>query len=53
MLSLILELGVQPLFQLLAALIVLFIVDWNPQYGVIAALLWLGWISFSLSKRDA
>lgn len=53
MLSLILELGVQPLFQLLAALIVLFVAEWNPLYGILAAIVWVGWISFSLSKRDA
>lgn len=34
----------QPLFRLLAALIVLLIVDYHPVYGIVAGCVWLFWI---------
>jgi hypothetical protein len=43
------ELGRQPLFQLIAAVIVLLAADWHPIAGIVAALLWVAWIATSAS----
>ncbi len=40
-------LGRQPLFQLLAAVIVLLIADWQPYYGLTAAAAWIAWVAWS------
>lgn len=40
-------LGRQPLFQLLAAVIVLLVADWQPLYGLVAATVWIGWVAWS------
>ena len=37
--------GQQPLFQLLGAAIVLLTADWNPGWGIIAALVWIAWVA--------
>jgi hypothetical protein len=34
----------KPLFQLLAAIIVLLLTDMHPAYGIAAALVWAAWI---------
>jgi hypothetical protein len=41
------ELGRQPLFQLLAAVIVLLVADWQPLYGLVAAAVWIAWVAWS------
>jgi len=40
-------LGRQPLFQLLAAVIVLLVADWQPHYGLAAAATWIAWVAWS------
>ena len=45
-----LDLAQQPLFQLLAAIIVLLITDMNPVYGLGALVLWVLWVYVSASK---
>ena len=40
-------LGRQPLFQLLAAVIVLLVADWDPQYGLGAAAIWIVWVAWA------
>ena len=40
-------LGRQPLFQLLAAVIVLLVVDWQPLYGLAAAAVWIAWVAYA------
>ncbi len=37
--------GQQPLFQLMGAIIVLLVADWNPGWGVIAGLVWIAWVA--------
>jgi|LauGreDrversion4_1035100.scaffolds.fasta_scaffold07372_6 hypothetical protein len=34
----------QPLFRLIAAIIVLLITDYQPKWGVLAAIVWLVWV---------
>jgi membrane-associated protease RseP (regulator of RpoE activity) len=46
------DLGRQPLFQLLAGVIVLLIVDSQPAYGFAAFLLWLGWIAIARGSQE-
>lgn len=41
-------LGRQPLFQLLAAIIVLLVTDWQPLYGLAAAAVWIAWVAWSV-----
>jgi len=45
-----LVLAQQPLFRLLAAVIVLLVTDINPLYGVGVGLLWLVWILIGESQ---
>jgi hypothetical protein len=45
--------GQQPLFQLLGAAIVLLAADWNPGWGILAALVWIAWIASSSSVATA
>ena len=45
-----LDLAHQPLFRLLAAIIVLLITDMNPWYGLGALVVWIGWIWISFSS---
>lgn len=40
-------LGRQPLFQLLAAVIVLLVADWQPLYGLAAAAFWIAWVAYA------
>ena len=44
------ELAHQPLFRLLAAVIVLLITDMNPLYGIVALVVWILWVSLSFSE---
>ena len=44
------DLAQQPLFRLLAAIIVLLITDMNPVYGLGALVLWVLWVYVSVSK---
>lgn len=44
------DLAHQPLFRLLAAVIVLLITDMNPLYGVVALVVWILWVSMSFSE---
>ena len=44
------ELAQQPLFRLLAAIIVLLIADMNPVYGLAALAIWTIWVYVSGSK---
>lgn len=37
--------GQQPLFQLMGAVIVLLVTDWNPGWGILAALVWIAWVA--------
>jgi hypothetical protein len=46
-------LGRQPLFQLLAAVIVLLVVDWQPLYGLAAAAVWIAWVAYSTLSPSA
>jgi hypothetical protein len=41
------EIGRQPLFQLLAAAIVLLVTDAAPLYGLAAAAIWIAWVAWS------
>lgn len=41
------ELGRQPLFFVLGALVVLLLTDWNSGWGAVAAIVFLVWIGFS------
>jgi hypothetical protein len=43
-------LGRQPLFQLLGAIIVLLVADWEPLYGLAAAAVWIAWVAWSASS---
>jgi hypothetical protein len=40
-------LGRQPLFKLLAAIIVLMITDAKPLWGLVAAAIWVAWVYIS------
>lgn len=44
------DLAHQPLFRLLAAIIVLLIADMNPVYGLVALAVWTLWVYVSFSK---
>ena len=44
------DLAQQPLFRLLAAIIVLLITDMNPVYGLAALVVWVLWVYLSFSK---
>jgi hypothetical protein len=44
------DLAHQPLFRLLAAIIVLLITDMNPVYGLAALVVWTAWVYLSFSK---
>ena len=46
------EIGRQPLFQLLAAAIVLLITDAAPLYGLAAAALWVAWVAYSTTTSS-
>lgn len=41
------ELGRQPLFFVLGALIVLLLTDWHPGWGAATAVVFLAWIGFA------
>lgn len=43
--------GQQPLFQLLGAAIVLLTADWNPGWGILAALVWIAWVASAATQR--
>lgn len=45
------ELGRQPLFQLIGAIIVLLAADWRPIAGLGAALVWIAWVAASASTK--
>jgi hypothetical protein len=45
------ELGRQPLFQLIGAVIVLLVADWRPLAGLGAALVWIAWVSASAATK--
>jgi hypothetical protein len=47
----ILTLGRQPLFRLLAAIIVLLVTDLRPVWGIVAAVVWAGWIVAANKSR--
>jgi hypothetical protein len=47
----ILTLGRQPLFRLLAAVIVLLVTDLRPVWGAVAAVVWAGWVIASQKSR--
>lgn len=47
----VLTLGRQPLFRLLAAVIVLLVTDLRPVWGVVAAVVWAGWIIGAQKSR--
>lgn len=44
------ELGRQPLFQLIGAIIVLLAAEWRPIAGLVAAILWIVWVAVSFSS---
>ena len=48
------QLARQPLFRLLAAIVVLLLVDYNLPLGIFAAVVWMGWIYWGIhiKKRD-
>jgi hypothetical protein len=41
------SIGEQPLFQLLGAIIVLLVADWNPGWSILAGLVWIAWVASS------
>jgi hypothetical protein len=45
-------LGRQPLFQLLGAIIVLLITDADSRWGIMAAVIWIGWIWVSYASKQ-
>lgn len=45
------ELGRQPLFQLIGAIIVLLAADWRPIAGLGAALVWIVWVAASAATK--
>ena len=45
------ELGRQPLFQLIGAVIVLLVADWRPIAGLIAAFVWITWVAISAATK--
>jgi hypothetical protein len=45
------DLGRQPLFQLIGAIIVLLVTDWRPVAGLVAALLWIVWVASSVATK--
>ncbi len=45
------ELGRQPLFQLIGAVIVLLVADWRPIAGLGAALAWIAWVATSAATK--
>jgi hypothetical protein len=47
----ILALGRQPLFRLLAAVIVLLVTDLRPVWGAVAAVVWAGWVIAAQKSR--
>ena len=40
------DLARQPLFRLIAAVIVILLTDMNPVYGCIAAIIWIAWVYY-------
>ncbi len=46
-----LALGRQPLFKLLAAIIVLLLADTHPVWGIIGLCVWTVWVYVSLSTK--
>lgn len=44
--------GQQPLFQLLGAIIVLLTADWNPGWGILAALVWIAWVASAVTATQ-
>ena len=44
--------GQQPLFQLLGAVIVLLAADWNPGWGILAALVWIAWVASAVTATQ-
>ena len=45
------ELGRQPLFFVLGALIVLLLTDWHTGWGAAAAVVFLAWIGWSYRRK--
>lgn len=45
-----LGLAQQPLFRLMAAVIVLLITDMNPVYGLVALAVWVLWVYLGLTN---
>jgi len=43
----------QPLFRLLAAVLVLLITELKPMYGLIAGLVWLLWVFLGSRAHDS
>jgi hypothetical protein len=46
------QLGRQPLFQLLGAIIVLLVSDAQPRWGLAAAAVWIVWIWMSYAAKQ-
>lgn len=46
------QLGRQPLFQLLGAIIVLLVSDAQPRWGLAAAATWIAWIWISYAAKQ-
>jgi len=49
----IINLAQQPLFRLLAAIIVLLITDMRPLWGLAAGLVWIAWVYLGLRTPSA
>jgi len=47
------DLARQPLFRLIAAVIVILLADMNPVYGCIAAAVWIAWVYYGTKPRVA
>ncbi len=47
------ELGRQPLFQLIGAVIVLLVTEWRPVVGATAAAAWILWVATAFRFNPA
>ena len=45
------DLARQPLFRLMAAVIVILLADMNPVYGCIAAVIWIAWVYYGYKTK--
>ena len=43
----------QPLFRLIAAILVLLIADMHPVAGLVAAIVWIAWVVWSNHTTDS